>query len=264
MTAMGSVWAARAQRVSKRARSFWRRRLNPAAPWCNVCGYCGEFRDPTNGANLRESLICGLCGSRSRDRMLIYSLGRALEKKPPLRNWPANRSLRVLETTGHGGHPFFLTKKFDYYNPRYDPDQIAAGADPRKFADVQALPYGNEFFDCALSSDVFEHVRLDQNGFSEIYRVLKPGGVFVLQAPYIHTMEKTHILVEPRGDEDAYLEPPQYHAGHTLVYRIYGRDLLARLEGHGFSTEHSQTEIAQHRISLQDVFVATKPGSSLV
>ena len=196
--------------------------------------------------------------------MLIYSLGRALEKKPPLRNWPANRSLRVLETTGHGGHPFFLTKKFDYYNPRYDPDQIAAGADPRKFADVQALPYGNEFFDCALSSDVFEHVRLDQNGFSEIYRVLKPGGVFVLQAPYIHTMEKTHILVEPRGDEDVYLEPPQYHAGHTLVYRIYGRDLLARLEGHGFSTEHSQTEIAQHRISLQDVFLATKPGSSLV
>jgi len=155
-------------------------------------------------------------------------LGLALGLKPPLRDWPVNHALRVFETAGYRGHPGFLGKKFDYYNTRYDARQIAAGADPRYYADVQKLPYAPDFFDCALSSDVFEHVRLDDLGFREIFRVLKPNGIFVLQAPYGHGVQ-THIFVEPRGDEDIFLEPPQYHAEQTLVHRIYGTDFLSQL-----------------------------------
>jgi len=39
---------------------------------CSTCGASGPFQDPTAGANLRESLICSVCGSNSRDRMLMY------------------------------------------------------------------------------------------------------------------------------------------------------------------------------------------------
>ena len=245
-------------RASALAASYLRRRRNPAAPWCNVCGFCGPFADPTQGANLRESLVCGFCRSRSRDRMLIHAMGTALGRKPPLRHWVANPSFRILETTGHGGHPTFLARKFDYFNPRFDPERIAQGADPRHFADVQELPFENEYFNCVLSSDVFEHVRLDHKGFSEIYRVLKGGGLFVLQAPFDFALPQTRVLVEPRGNEDVYLEPPQYHAGHTLVYRIYGRDLLSNLEGVGFKVNHIRTGVTQHSISMQDTFLARK------
>lgn len=238
--------------------SYLQRQRNPDAPWCNICGFCGEFADPTQGANLRESLVCGLCRSRSRDRMLIYAMGTALGKKPPLRRWATNLSFRVLETTGHGAHPTFLAAKFDYFNPRYDPERIAQGADPRLFADVQNLPFDDEFFDCVLSSDVFEHVRLDHQGFSEIYRVLKRGGLFVLQAPFDGASVPTRVLVQPRGDEDFYLEPPQYHARHTLVYRIYGQDLLSKLESIGFKVEHLRTAVEQHKVSMQDTFSARK------
>lgn len=255
---MLSQLTAKLHRASLRGASFLRRQRYPDAPWCNVCGFCGEFADPTRGGNLRESLVCGFCGSRSRDRMLIHVLGMALGKMPPLRHWRPDRSLRILETTGHGAHPYFLGRKFDYFNPRYDPEQIATGADPRRFADIQSLPYQSEFFDCVLSSDVFEHVRFDHKGFSEIHRVLKRRAVFVLQAPYDNALAETRILVEPRGDDDIFLEPPQYHARHTLVYRIYGRDLPSQLERHGFSVNRVSIGVKQHGISPQDAFLARK------
>jgi len=104
---------------------------------------------------------------------------------------------------------------------------------------------------------VFEHVRLDDQAFRELFRVLKPDGIFVLQAPYDHDM-KTRVLVEPDGDEDVFLEAPQYHAEQTLVYRIYGPDVLDRLRQYGFSVARLRMAIAEYGISAQDTFLMRK------
>ncbi len=226
---------------------------------CNICGTTGIFADPTEGTNLRESLVCPGCGSSSRDRKLIYVLGLAIGRKPPLSDWPENHGFRIFETAGYRGHPGLLEKKFDYYNTHFDAEKIAAGADSRFYADVQKLPYPPDFFDCVLSSDVFEHVRLDDAAFRELFRVLKPNGIFVLQAPYGHGM-KTRIFVQPAGDNDIFLEPPQYHAEHTLVYRVYGSDLLDRLQQYGFSVCRLQMAIPECAISVQDSFLMCKGG----
>ncbi len=189
--------------------------------------------------------------------MLMYGLAVSLGRHLPIRDWQGDPSFKILETTGYRGHPTYLGEKFDYYNTKYDPEKIAAGGDSRYYADIQNLPYPDEFFDCVLSWDVFEHVRLDDLGFREIFRVLKPGGVFVLQAPYGH-VPQTHVLVRPEGDKDVFLEPPQYHAEHTLVYRIYGRDLMDRLRDFGFSVTRLHVVIPKHGISAQDTFLARK------
>ena len=39
--------------------------------------------------------------------------------------------------------------------------------------------YGDASFDLCTSTEVFEHMPDDLNGFSEIRRVLRPGGRFV-------------------------------------------------------------------------------------
>jgi ubiquinone biosynthesis O-methyltransferase len=49
--------------------------------------------------------------------------------------------------------------------------------------DAQELPFDDESFDAVLCSEVIEHVEHPGNVLSEINRVLKPEGVFVLSTP---------------------------------------------------------------------------------
>jgi ubiquinone/menaquinone biosynthesis C-methylase UbiE len=45
------------------------------------------------------------------------------------------------------------------------------------------IPFQEKTFDCVICSEVLEHIENDGKALDEIYRVLKPGGVFVLTAP---------------------------------------------------------------------------------
>jgi len=47
----------------------------------------------------------------------------------------------------------------------------------------ESLPFEDNFFDLIFSKSVCEHVRNTENFFSEAYRVLKPGGVFICMTP---------------------------------------------------------------------------------
>lgn len=47
----------------------------------------------------------------------------------------------------------------------------------------ERLPFEDNFFDLIFSKSVCEHVRNTENFFSETYRVLKPGGVFICITP---------------------------------------------------------------------------------
>ena len=51
--------------------------------------------------------------------------------------------------------------------------------------DAVKLDFPDNFFDIAFSCDVFEHISLEvkEKVISEVYRVLKPGGTFVIKTP---------------------------------------------------------------------------------
>jgi len=53
-----------------------------------------------------------------------------------------------------------------------------------KVAGAEEIPYPDESFDKVLCLDVFEHVNDEKKTVSEIYRILKPGGVLVLSVPH--------------------------------------------------------------------------------
>lgn len=50
-------------------------------------------------------------------------------------------------------------------------------------ADVEALPFKSNSVDFLMVFDVIEHLSDQAKGFSEISRVLKPGGIFLLHIP---------------------------------------------------------------------------------
>ncbi len=88
------------------------------------------------------------------------------------------------------------------------------------------FPFDNDVFDSAMASQVFEHVFNPDEFFSEIYRVLKPGGMVLLTTPFIWNEHE---------------QPFDY-----ARYSSFG--LTALIEKHGF-------EIVEFRKSINDIRV---------
>lgn len=50
-------------------------------------------------------------------------------------------------------------------------------------ANAEEIPFASESFDAVVSLDTIEHVKNDSAAIREIARVLKPGGVFIMNVP---------------------------------------------------------------------------------
>ena len=52
-------------------------------------------------------------------------------------------------------------------------------------ANCESIPESNDFFKLIITQEVLEHVRNPFKAICEIYRVIKPGGIFYCQLPFI-------------------------------------------------------------------------------
>jgi SAM-dependent methyltransferase len=128
------------------------------------------------------------------------------------------------------------------------------GMDPQRLTFVEgsayALPVPDGEFDVAIQNGVFHHLDDEDAAYREVARVLKPGGWFWVytdgSGAISHALwdASVHILRDvPRPIVLAFLDSlglsagKRYHLGDGLsaTYRhTTARDLLARLERHGF------------------------------
>jgi len=230
---------------------------------CNICNFDLEYQ---LGRNLtdeeiimyRESLDCKNCHSISRDRIMMWALANSIEKKDILSDLSENKKIRIIESTATRGHTKILDNKFHYLNIEYSPDMMKVNKNPDKFADFENLHFDDEYFDYVLASDVFEHIRLDDKAFKEVFRTLKPDGYFLMTVPFVNEREDTLVRVKPVGEQDVFLMPPEHHAANTLVYRVYGRDLFKKLTKHGFHVVYLSIQTPQYAISKQEIFLCRK------
>ena len=110
---------------------------------------------------------------------------------------------------------------------------------PRTRKVVQAtltrLPFGSESFDTLICSQVIEHVPAPLVDWTEMHRVLVPGGTLVVGTPDYATiawplLERLYGIVHPRG----YV--------HEHINRYTAASLRAALEAHGFAV-HAQAYV---------------------
>ncbi|MBH0190418.1 MAG: methyltransferase domain-containing protein [Nitrospira sp.] len=167
---------------------------------------------------------------------------------------PKLNSKHVYELSSRGPLFRYLTQHCDKLTCSEYFSDIAPGdyKEGVQCQDVQRLTFQNESFDICTSTEVFEHVPDDTKGFSEIYRVLKPNGVFVFTVP-LAISEKTVQRAElDREGNVKYLLPPEYHGDpirpheRILAFRNYGFDILDKLLLAGFK----QAELRKPRHNI--------------
>ena len=119
--------------------------------------------------------------------------------------------------------------------------------------DLTAMRYDDASCDFFVCLHVLEHILDEKTALQEIYRVLAPGGIAVLQVPLDETLTATVEYGSPRPRE-------------TFHVRRYGRDFSKRIENHGFTVSSVRAsscvpiaEAAHLDLSDDPIYLAEKP-----
>lgn len=121
-------------------------------------------------------------------------------------------------------------------------DLFPGAADIQK-VDMLAMSFSSASFDLVIANHVLEHVADDAQALAEIHRVLRPGGLAILQTPYSAMLQTTFEdvgIVSKSAREHAY--------GQDDHVRLYGQDIFFRFAAAGF-----ESRVAHHETTLADV-----------
>lgn len=212
---------------------------------------------------LRDHYLCERCKSIPRNRALVNALNVFC---------PGWKSLELHESSPSGPLSAYLKANAENYTASYYYADVPRGEykDGTRSEDLSRLTFENDSFDLFITSDVFEHVIEPEAAFSEIARVLRPGGMHVFTMPFYPHLEKSVQRAKLVGDEIVMLEEPVYHgnplsADGSLVTYDWGRDFpLVVYEASSLAT--AVLLVKDRKLGLDgeflEVFISTKAGST--
>lgn len=178
---------------------------------------------------------CPRCGSSDRERHLqMYCARLELERRMTeakiLHFAPEPHFSKFVQNTGPAEYI-----RADLF-PR-DPDV--------KQMDIQAIPFPDMSFDLIIANHVLEHVADDKAALREISRVLRPGGLAILQTPFSGVLQ--HVFEDEGVASD---ELREFVYGQSDHVRLYGRDIFDQFASVGFVSR-----VCQHEEVLSDIDV---------
>lgn len=199
--------------------------------YCELCGdhpgvwrYIGENYDIFRKKNImgasRRRGRCSVCGSSDRERYVYHII----------KNYTGLFDGKK-HTVLHFAPERMLSKKI---RNACKESYLTADLLPERgdiIADITCLPFADNRFEYIICNHVMEHVGDEYKAFSEVRRCLIPGGLLILTVP-ICWDEKTY---EDKGITSQE-ERVKYYGQEDHV-RLYGNDIVKRIEGFGFHVE---------------------------
>lgn len=182
---------------------------------CALCGYRGNFLG--YGYPYVCDIYCPKCGSLERHRLFATADAERnfFEGKEVLHFAPEG-SIREL----------IQARRPQSYTTA---DLFADGVDRKE--NIEALTIEDRAYDVVVCLHVLEHVD-DRAAISELYRVLRPGGLLIAMFPIVEGWDNTFEDSTKSSPADRLLYFGQHD--HT---RFFGRDARARLAAPGFNVE---------------------------
>lgn len=210
--------------------------------YCACCESESDFEikvQPGALPDWRETLRCRQCGQINRLRAAMHLFRGA---QPRL---PAGAVYLTEQTSSF--HDWLAARIPGLIGSEYLPERPPAGSIVEwqgrrlRHEDITALSMADGTLAALLSFDVLEHVPDYSKALQEFARVLVPGGVLVLTAPFSFELE--HSVIRARLGVDGSIEhllEPDYHgdplsADGVLCFQYFGWDLLDALRAAGFA-----------------------------
>lgn len=210
---------------------------------CPACGYTGR--------KYVENRVCPRCWSSARHRLLALYITNVV--KLPLDS-------RILDIAPN------ISTGYIFDRQRY-PSCVSIDLDSPTaeiHMDLTNLGIKNDVIDFVVCYHVLEHIKDDTRSLQELYRVLKPGGVAILQVPFSGANDRTFESDEYDSTDRAKNLELYDHPTHV---RRYGKiDYLAKLKSSGFAVQidtyvdsFSDHEVAKYGLDKNEVlFVCSK------
>lgn len=172
------------------------------------------------GAGYHKNDMCPVCHSGYRQRLIkaYFDYSGLLNSVKDIMHFAPEESLYHL----------LNNKRYNYTTADINPDKYAYYSKP-VYADLCSLDFDDNSFDLVLVNHILEHIIDDLKAMKEIYRVLKPGGIAIVQVPISPILENTYEDFSICSPEDRL-----QHFGQIDHVRIYGMDYAKKLSEAGF------------------------------
>jgi len=232
---------------------------------CPICEKAVVFT--ATNAWFRDYLSCPSCRSVVRERALALVLN---ELRP---NW---RGLAIHESSpGGNGISAKLRREGErYVASHYYPSQpMGTQVGAFRNENLEAQTFEDAAFDIVVSLDVMEHLFHPDRAYAEIFRTLRPGGLYIHTFPIYKAQVEAATRFAELADDGTVthlVETPEYHGNPidkdgALVTFHYGYNITRQIaQWAPFDVRITRFNDRTHGIlgEFTEVVICTKPAAA--
>lgn len=214
---------------------------------CPICEYYGSFT--AFGQPPRYDARCGKCGSLERHRLFRLWMARTPD------------AFAAHHCVLHFAPEVQLSPLIRSMVGTYETSDLSEKRNVTHHVNIEDTGLPDAAYDRIICSHVLEHVD-DARALSELFRMLRPGGIALLATPICEGWASTY--------EDPSITAPaerRVHFGQSDHVRFYGRDFRDRVRAAGFDLDEftaEEPDVLDYGLMRgETLFVATRPSSPI-